>query len=98
MLLTAATGRPLHPRNYLVRHGLGVLLRGLPPRLDPLRAAAAVPVDEVGEDWWRNRETGDILRELFRRGNAADERGHRRRASAYEPLDTGPLLHELAGY
>ena len=37
---------------------------------------------EVGEDWWRSAETGEILRGAVRRGHATVDRGHRRRASA----------------
>jgi hypothetical protein len=51
-------------------------------------------IDEVGEDWWRRRETGEILRELFREGTkpSSEEIGTR---LGFEPLDTKPLLHEL---
>jgi hypothetical protein len=51
-------------------------------------------VRELGEDWWRSPETGNRLRELFREGTrpASEEIAAR---IGYEPLDTGPLLHEL---
>ncbi len=50
---------------------------------------------EVGEDWWRRRETGELLRELFREGTrplSEDIAGR----LGFDPLDTAPLLRELA--
>ena len=51
-------------------------------------------VREIGEDWWRNAETGDRLRALFAEGTrpSSEEIGAR---LGYQPLDTAPLLHEL---
>jgi hypothetical protein len=51
-------------------------------------------VREIGEDWWRNPETGDRLRALFTEGTRplSEEIAVR---LGYQPLDTGPLLHEL---
>jgi hypothetical protein len=52
-------------------------------------------VDTVGEDWWRNPQTGELLSDLFRQGTklsseeVAVELG-------YDPLDTAPLLGEIA--
>ena len=51
-------------------------------------------IDEVGEDWWRNPKTGELLRELFREGTkpsseeiAAPDR--------LRPARREPLLREL---
>ncbi len=51
-------------------------------------------VREVGEDWWRSPQTGERLRELFREGTRPTSEEIAARIG-YEPLDTGPLLHEL---
>ena len=51
-------------------------------------------VSEVGEDWWRNAETGARLRELFREGTRPTSEEIAARIG-FEPLDTAPLLHEL---
>jgi hypothetical protein len=51
-------------------------------------------VEEIGEDWWRSPETGDRLRVLFREGTRPSSEDVAGRLG-YEPLDTGPLLHEL---
>jgi len=50
---------------------------------------------EVGEDWWRSTETGELLRGLFREGTRPSSEEIARRLG-YEPLDTRPLLAELA--
>jgi hypothetical protein len=51
-------------------------------------------VREIGEDWWRNAETGTRLRALFSEGTrpSSEDVGAR---LGYQPLDTGPLLREL---
>jgi hypothetical protein len=51
-------------------------------------------VREVGEDWWRNPRTGELLTELFREGTkpTSEEIAVRLR---FDPLDTRPLLHEI---
>jgi hypothetical protein len=51
-------------------------------------------VEEVGEDWWRNPETGERLRPLFREGTKPSSEEIAARLG-FDPLDTGPLLHEL---
>jgi hypothetical protein len=51
-------------------------------------------VEEVGEDWWRSPETGERLRSLFREGTRPSSEEVARRLG-FDPLDTGPLLHEL---
>src|SRR5690349_13000342 len=52
-------------------------------------------VREVGEDWWRNRRTGELLRELFREGTEPTSEQIAGRLG-FDPLDTAPLLHEIA--
>lgn len=49
---------------------------------------------EVGEDWWRSRETGELLRALFREGLRPSSEEVAARIG-FEPLDTGPLEAEL---
>jgi hypothetical protein len=53
-------------------------------------------VREIGEDWWRNAETGDRLRALFAEGTRPSSEGIATRLG-YQPLDIGPLLVELGG-
>jgi hypothetical protein len=50
---------------------------------------------EVGEDWWRRTETGDLLRGLFREGTRPSSEQIAGRLG-FEPLDMRPLLAELA--
>ena len=49
---------------------------------------------EIGPDWWRSRETGDLLRDLFREGTRPTSEEIAGRLG-FDPLDTAPLLHEL---
>jgi hypothetical protein len=49
---------------------------------------------EVGEDWWRNRKTGDHLRALFAEGTQPTSEDIAGRLG-YDPHDTKPLLAEL---
>ena len=51
-------------------------------------------VEENGEDWWRSAETGDRLRALFFEGTRPSSEEIAARLG-FDPLDTGPLLHEL---
>jgi hypothetical protein len=51
-------------------------------------------VREVGDDWWRNRRTGELLAELFREGTKPSSEEIARRLG-FDPLDCKPLLHEL---
>jgi hypothetical protein len=51
-------------------------------------------VDEVGEDWWRNVRTGEILRELFAEGTKPSSEEIASRLG-FEPHDTAPLIAEL---
>ena len=49
---------------------------------------------ELGEDWWRNAETGDRLRALFFEGTRPSSEEIAGRLG-FDPLDTTSLLHEL---
>ena len=49
---------------------------------------------EVGDDWWCNTMTGDILRGLFLEGTKPSSEEIAGRLGFY-PLDLRPLLHEL---
>jgi hypothetical protein len=51
-------------------------------------------VEEFGEDWWRSADTGDRLRALFFEGTRPSSEEIAARLG-FDPLDTGPLLHEL---
>jgi hypothetical protein len=50
---------------------------------------------EVGEDWWRNGETGDRLRALFFEGTRPSSEEIAGRLG-FEPLDMAPLVSELS--
>lgn len=50
---------------------------------------------EAGEGWWRRAETGELLRGLFREGTRPSSEDVAARLG-FEPLDTGPLVAELA--
>jgi hypothetical protein len=94
--LTAATGVRYRTDGFLADMDAGFY------SADYLRAwiraaqLRAVLVREVGEDWWRSRETGDRLRALFREGTRPTSEDIAVRLG-YDPLDTGPLLAELGG-
>jgi hypothetical protein len=51
-------------------------------------------VQEVGEDWWRRRETGEILRKLFEEGTRPSSEEIAARLG-FQPFDTAPLIREL---
>jgi hypothetical protein len=51
-------------------------------------------IDEVGEDWWRNPQTGEILRGLFAEGTKPSSEEIAARLG-YQPFDTAPLIAEL---
>jgi hypothetical protein len=51
-------------------------------------------VREIGENWWRNGEAGERLRALFAEGTRPSSEEIAARLG-YQPLDIGPLLHEL---
>jgi hypothetical protein len=51
-------------------------------------------IREVGDDWWRNTATGDILRDLFAEGTKPSSEEIAARLG-FDPNDTGPLVKEL---
>jgi hypothetical protein len=51
----------------------------------------------VGPDWWRSEKTGALLRDLFFEGTRPTSEEVAKRLG-FDPLDTGPLEEELAGY
>ena len=94
-LLTAATGIRYDPRNYLSDMDSGFY------SADYLRAwirsaqLRRFLVAEVGDDWWRDRRSGDILRELFLQGTKPSSEEVAARIG-FEPLDTAPLVADLS--
>jgi hypothetical protein len=52
-------------------------------------------IDTIGEDWWCNRETGDLLRALFLEGTKPTSEEIAERIG-FAPFDTAPLLAEIA--
>ncbi|HZD87948.1 MAG TPA: hypothetical protein VE088_08085 [Gaiellaceae bacterium] len=93
-LLTEATGLRYDERGYLSDMDAGFY------SADYLRAwvrSAQLRAHlrrEVGEDWWRSRATGDVLRALFAEGTRPSSEEVAARLG-FEPLDTGPLVAEL---
>ena len=93
-LLTTASGVSYRPDAYLADMDAGFY------SADYLRAwirSAQLRqwlTNEVGEDWWRNRATGDHLRSLFAEGTRPSSEEIAGRLG-YDPHDTKPLLHEL---
>jgi hypothetical protein len=93
--LTAATGIRYPAANHLADMDAGFY------SADYLRAwirAAQLRTylrREVGDDWWRLPGTGARLRDLFREGTrpTTEEVGER---VGFDPLDTAPLVAELA--
>jgi hypothetical protein len=51
-------------------------------------------VREIGPDWWRSRQTGELLRDLFREGTRPTSEEIAGRLG-FDPLDARPLLHEI---
>jgi hypothetical protein len=51
---------------------------------------------EDGPDWWRAPQTGELLRDLFREGTRPSSEDIAERLG-FDPLDTRPLVDELAG-
>jgi hypothetical protein len=51
-------------------------------------------IDRSGEDWWRSRETGELLRELFSEGTRPSSEEIAERIG-FDPLETAPLLEEI---
>jgi len=93
-LLTDATGLRYDARAYLSDMDAGFY------SADYLRAwirSAQLSTylrREVGDDWWRNAATGEILRGLFAEGTRPSTEDIARRLG-FDPFDTGPLVAEL---
>jgi hypothetical protein len=51
-------------------------------------------IDEVGPDWWRSTQTGEILRDLFAEGTRPSSEEIAARLG-YDPYDIAPLVAEL---
>ena len=51
-------------------------------------------VTEIGEDWWRSRETGEMLRNLFTEGTRPSSEEIAAPLGS-RPYDTAPLIAEL---
>jgi len=51
-------------------------------------------LSEIGDDWWRDPATGDILRDLFLEGTKPTSEEVAGRLG-FDALDTTPLLQEL---
>jgi hypothetical protein len=49
---------------------------------------------EIGADWWRSPQTGELLRDLFREGTKPTSEEIAGRLG-FDPLDMKPLLHDL---
>ena len=49
---------------------------------------------EIGDDWWRNERTGELLRALFAEGTKPTSEEIAGRIG-FDPLDTRPLVVEL---
>jgi len=93
-LLTDATGIRYDERNYLADMDAGFY------SADYLRAwirsaqLRAYLVAEIGAEWWRSPQTGELLRELFSEGTKPTSEEIAGRLG-FEPLDTGPLVADL---
>src|SRR5262245_21010954 len=92
--LTAATGVRYSSDGHLADMDAGFY------SADYLRAGRPHPqlrpplVDEVGEDWWRSEQTGEVLRVLFAEGTKPSSEEIAARLG-YEPYDTTPMINEL---
>ena len=92
--LTAATGIHYPPDGHLADMDAGFY------SADYLRAwirhaqLRSYLIDEVGEDWWRSRKTGEILRALFAEGTKPSSEEIAARLG-YQSYDTKPLVGEL---
>ena len=93
--LTKATGVSYREDNYLADMDAGFY------SADYLRAWIRCAqlrrhlIGLAGEEWWRSRETGDLLRELFREGTKPSSEEIASRIG-FDHLDTAPLVEELS--
>jgi hypothetical protein len=93
--LKEATGVRYDARGYLADMDSGFY------SADYLRAwirsaqLRAYLIREVGSDWWRSPQTGDLLRDLFAEGTRPTSEEIAGRIG-FEPLDMRPLVAELS--
>jgi hypothetical protein len=93
--LTTATGVRYTPDGHLADMDPGFY------SADYLRAwirsaqLRAFLLGEVGPDWWRSEQTGELLRELFLEGTKPTSEEVAGRIG-FAPLDTGPLVANLS--
>jgi hypothetical protein len=93
--LTEATGIRYDPRGYLADMDAGFY------SADYLRAwirSAQLRehlIREIGEDWWRSAQTGELLRDLFAEGTKPTSEEIAARLG-FDPLDTAPLVADLS--
>jgi hypothetical protein len=96
-LLTEAPGIRYDPRGYLSDMDSGFY------SADYLRAwirsaqLRMFLLGEVGPDWWRSEQTGEILRALFLEGTKPTSEEVAGRIG-FDPLDTGPLVENLSSF
>ena len=88
--LTSATGIHYPAENYPLGHGFGLLLRRLPPGLDPFGPAPAPPARRGRRGLVAQPRDGGAAARALPRGDASHERGDRRRGSA--PTRSTPRL------
>jgi hypothetical protein len=92
--LTASIGMRYQPEGYLADLDPGFY------SADYLRAwirhaqLRSYLLAEVGDDWWRRRETGDVLRKLFAEGTRPTSEEIAARLG-FRPFDTSALVAEL---
>ena len=93
--LTEATGIRYDPRGYLADMDAGFY------SADYLRAwirSAQLRkhlIGEIGEDWWRSAQTGELLGDLFAEGTRPTSEEIAARLG-FDPLDTAPLVADLS--
>ena len=93
--LTEATGIRYDPRGYLADMDPGFY------SADYLRAwirSAQLRrhlIRELGENWWRSAQTGELLRDLFAEGTKPTSEEIAARLG-FAPLDTAPLVADLS--
>jgi len=93
-LQTEYTGIRYDPRNFLSDMDSGFY------SADYLRAwirsaqLRRYLTNEIGEDWWRDTRTGDLLRDLFAEGTKPSSEEIAARLG-FQPYDTAPLVSEL---
>jgi hypothetical protein len=94
-LLTAATGIRYRRDGYLADMDAGFYSADYTRAWIRSAQLRRYLIETVGEDWWRNPETGAFLRQLFRQGTKPSSEDVAAMLG-YAPLDTGPLLAEIA--